>query len=486
MASTRLSHSIVYNLAGTLAPIGIMLLTVPIYLHTIGPARFGIMSLVWLLFGYFGLFDFGLSRATANRLAQLRAETPDIRAPVFYTSLLVNGAIGLVLGGVFCLIALPLIGHLSPRAGGVASELPGAIGWFAALFPLALIGNVFIGTLEAEERFLDVNIQQLIGTIGLQCLPLLAVNMFGVRLESAAAGAFVARALSVSWSGVAAMRDFQLIRPKIDLAISRGLMRYGGWVAVTNMVSPILESVDQFVIGAMLGAPAIGHYAVPYSVATKILMLPSALSRALFPRLSSLDRGAAEALTNQAFRLLAWAMTLGCAPAILIAPFAFKLWLGAGLSVICAPIAQVLLAGLWLNGMAFLPYTLLQGQGRPDLVAKFHLIEVIPFLALLWFATATLGLVGAAGAWSLRVALDFGLLFKAIGPLRTRLIQLVPMATFMMISGFVSVFTEDKPVLALTIAMGELAAIIFAAIAFDKEIGARARMLSSRFDRDDS
>lgn len=76
-------------------------------------------------------------------------------------------------------------------------------------------------------------------------------------------------------------------------------------------------------------------------------------------------------------------------------------------------VLQLLAIGILINSLAHIPFALLQGVGRPDLPAKFHLIQLPLYLGILWFSLQQWGIAGAAFAWTLRVTLDALLLFVA-------------------------------------------------------------------------
>jgi O-antigen/teichoic acid export membrane protein len=93
--------------------------------------------------------------------------------------------------------------------------------------------------------------------------------------------------------------------------------------------------------------------------------------------------------------------------AILMAQPFLGWWISSDLATQSGPIAHILLLGFWFNGMARIPNTMLQASGRPNLVAKCHMIEIVPYLLLLYLGMSHFGLVGAATAFSIRTAADF-------------------------------------------------------------------------------
>ena len=413
------------NLVGTLIPLAVTILTVPWYLAALGEARYGVLAIVWLVLGYFAFLDLGLGKATANGVAAAQHSAEE-RSLVLRSALTANIIIGTAVGTVAWVTGRCLSHRLGTSAlhHEVAQTLP----WMAASIPLLLVSSVLTGALEGCRRFGVVNALQIVGTLAFQLIPLAAATMFGGTLDIVIPAAVISRALTVVPFFVACVVLVPMRRGlPASFAKIRRLMAYGGWVAVTGIVGPVLETIDRILIGATLGSRAVAHYSLVYQLVTKARILPGSLMRAAFPTLSASSAEEGRLLVVRVLSSLARVMTPLVLCGIFLLHPVMSLWVGQSLATSASRYGEIMLIGVWAGGMAQLPYAYTQAIGRPGTVARLHLYEVGPFLVSLYLAVHWFGLTGAAAAWTIRCVLDALLQYWAAElPLRYLLSLLRP------------------------------------------------------------
>lgn len=403
-----------YNLAGTVIPTLGTFLTLPAYLRLIGEERYGVLVIVWTVLGYFGLFDLGLGVAVTNRIAALKDGTAEEREEVFWTALLLNLVLGCVGALLLWGVGVVLFQRLIDAPGPLAAEAYAALPWMMLAFPLLLTTSVMGGALMGREEFLAQNVVGVATGLLIQVAPLAVAWRMGPSLPALVVAVLAVRVLGSAALFALCVRQLPVgLRPRPAWGHARALFSFGGWVAVTGIVGPLLSTLDRVIIGAVAGARAVTYYTVPFNLATRISILPGSLSSALFPRFSSAGPAEADALSAQSIRTLVVVLTPLIVLGLFIMEPVLHVWVGAAFAVQAAPVGEILAVGVWANCLAITPYTVLQAEGRPDLVAKFHVAELVPYLLLLWAGLAWWGVVGAALAWSVRVWADALLLFGA-------------------------------------------------------------------------
>jgi O-antigen/teichoic acid export membrane protein len=404
----------IYNLAGSIAPMFISIVTVPIYLHLVGNTRYGILALVWMFLGFFGVFDPGIGRAASYHIARLHDAPARDRGDVFWTALVINLGFGIAGGLILYFAAQPLFvsGFKMPPA--LRAEVIASLPWLAASIPISIVGSVLGGVLQAREWFGVSNAINIFNTVLTQIVPLVVAFFHGPDLTWLIIAILFARTIGF-------IPNFWAVAKALPLGaggyfkrkLVKTLFAYGGWVTITNLLGPFLTSMDT----------------------AKVSVIPNALLTSLFPKLSRHKADDADRMASNAVIELAAVTTPLIVAGLVAMPIFMRLWVGPAFAAHAAPVGTILLLGMWINGLAYVPYGHLQAQNRPDIVAKFHAIEVVPYLAILWLGLHYFGLIGAAWATTLRVTVDALLLFAVAGRLAGWL-RIIPGAILIMIAPF--------------------------------------------------
>jgi O-antigen/teichoic acid export membrane protein len=161
----------------------------------------------------------------------------------------------------------------------------------------------------------------------------------------------------------------------------------------------------------------VGYYTAPYEGITRLLIIPNSLIAALFPLLTGLGVVAAAGRINRLFassmRAVLVVMAIPSAIALIFAPLILRVWMGPDYAAQGALALRILSVGVLINSLAHIPYTFLEAAGRPDVPAKFHMIELVIHVPIAWWLVGAYGITGAAVAWTARVTLDTILLLLA-------------------------------------------------------------------------
>jgi O-antigen/teichoic acid export membrane protein len=417
--SSGLFKNTSYNLLTQGFLVVIAIWAIPILVHKLGDERFGILALLWALVGYFSFLDLGISRANTKYLSEAIAlGDRNLSARIVWTSLTFSAGLGIIsmiiifLGTPFLLMTVFKVTPL------LYEETSQAFLYAALSIPFMLTFGTLKGVQMAFLRFDLVNTFQG-GMSAFQWAGSVALVWFGMGLKEIVFLTFVLRIIS-------AVISFSLLPLQIpsffqsinlwDKLIFQKLLRFGGWVSVSQLVSPLFMYLDKILIGAFLTLTAVAYYSVPQEAFSRLLIVPMSLSIVLFPIFSGqtvLEENL-EKIRDLYFRSVKYLVLLILPVTICIIIYAQNIlyvWVGAEYCKESSLVFQIIACGFFFNSLAQIPATILHAFGRPDLTAKFHLIELPLMVLLNVILIPWIGIIGAGIAWSIRVALDAFLLF---------------------------------------------------------------------------
>lgn len=399
-----------WNLLGLTSPLVAAIAAIPLLVSALGAEKFGILAIVWIVTGYAGTLDLGLSRAltkfVSEELGQGTARNISRYSWVVFSA---NWVVGVVSGIVLYVLSPWLASSVFRVSTNFQSEAITALRWLALILPFVIQTSSFFGLLEAFQRFDLINLVRTpLGLLNI--LGPLAVVYFSPSV------AYVVQLLAISrlvaWSilGITCLRFVQ--RPStsfFSLGLLRPLLRFGGWLTLSSIVVPLMMYLDRILIAASIGLEAVAYYTVPYDVLAKLLVISIAVTSALLPalgRVNSRDPNATANLFAQGFNTILALTAPVLASVSLLAQEILRNWVGDAFASQGAMPAKIVAIGVLIGSVSRIPWIYLQSRGETKSIAIIHLLELPLFIALLWILIDAAGILGAATAWTARVTFD--------------------------------------------------------------------------------
>ena len=410
------ARNTLWNLVGTVIPLAVAILCTPVLTRGLGTERFGILTLVWMMIGYLSLFDLGIGSALTKLVADKLGEGKEEQIPsLVWTSLFLMAAFGLAGMVVMILFTPAIVENILKITLAYRRETLHAFYLLAVSIPIVILTAGLRGILAAKQCFRIINYVRIPMGIFMYLGPLIALP-FSRSVLTSAIILFAGRVVACAVHFAICFNIIPQLGAKVSIHrfLMKDLLSLGGWITISNVISPLMNNMDRFFIGAWISVQAVAYYGPPCDLATRLNIIPVALSSVLFPAFAtSYVQGGRR--TSELFMAgVKYTFIIMFPIVFLFIAFAnegLNAWLGPEFSRNSTRVLQWLSFGVLFNCLAQIPFVLLQGIGKPNLTAKLHLAEVPLYFLLMWGLVRTYGIEGMAIAWTVRAIADALFLF---------------------------------------------------------------------------
>lgn len=391
-----------WNMVGMVVPTIIAIPILGIMARKMGVESFGLFTLLFSLIGYASIFDIGISRAVTRMIALYRNDK-NVSNEIMSTSSWSIIALSIISALILFFLSAQITKWLNVTDNYYSDTIL-SIRIMAFSIPLFLLTQIWLGYLEGLESFAIINKQKVFTSSLMSILPLIGLYIHN-SLSSAVIGLLIARFFTCIIVFFITKKNNVALFKTFNFNILKKLLSFGGWLTASNIISPIMVYFDRFILSNISGADVVAKYTAPSDLVNRLGIIPGSIAKALFPKLT---------LNNDSYKqglfLLGISAFIMILPLFIFANDILTIWLGKEYSGLPATILQILLVGFFFNSLAQAPFASIQAKGYSKITAYVHLVEVVPYLVILYLLINLLGVTGVAVAWSVRVTVDFFIL----------------------------------------------------------------------------
>jgi O-antigen/teichoic acid export membrane protein len=404
-----------YNLLGYGIPLLFALFLIPPLITELGTEKFGILTISWMMIGYFSFFDFGIGKGLTKVISEKIGLNKVEEIPgLFWTSL----SVMLIISGLIILCSwffIPSLVNIFKISKNLHQEVVNTFYVLILSIPIVSTTAGLRGVLEAYQKFSITNVIRIILGIFTFLVPLLVLiftsSLFWIVN-------FLVLVRIVIWV-LYLFQCFKIntaLKEKFifNLTFLKPVWKFSIWITLANVVGPIILYSDRFLIGSLISASAITYYSTPYEVVTKLLLLPGALTGVLFPIFSANFLSNPEATKRILLRGIKFVFLIIYPVVFLIILFAFdamNVWLGVEFAINSSFVLQFLSLGILMNCLSAIPNNFFQGIGKPKIPTLINLGELPVYIAFMWIAIKTNGIKGAAVAYFIAASIDVFIMY---------------------------------------------------------------------------
>ncbi|TVR84326.1 MAG: hypothetical protein EA405_01840 [Rhodospirillales bacterium] len=439
LASVSRIRNVSFSTADHVLLLVLWAVSTPIFIAQLGDERFGVWVLINAVVGLGGVFSLGFGEATIRFVAKYRADgRDDLVHRVVETTFVLYLAAGIVFGAGVAAAASWLAVHALGVSATHAAEATAGLRLAGLALVVTSLLKVFESAINGFERFdLTARISMVARTgiivanaaaalLGFGLIVLMTITVVGL------AGQAVATYRVVMHRFLPELRLFRA--PSRE--VTGDVVRFGAhsWLQITS--GALSNTVDRFLVGALVSPAAAGVYAVCLQLAQQIHLLLVRALAFIMPAASgaagSGDGGHAlrEAYSHGVCLTLALIGVIAI-PLYVLAPQVLTVWIGPDFATDGTDTLRLLTIYFAIWGIGVAPFYLLNGAGLPGWNTAAGLVHGLVIVAVAALLLPKLGLEGAA--WARLAALPT--LALVLAAMHARVLRAGRLATALLVAG---------------------------------------------------
>lgn len=405
--------NILANLLGNAWIAFLSFASIPVIVHFLGIASYGLVGFFSALIAFLSLLDFGLGMALSREAAQATSDKEGCQTlrNLARTLEVTYWLVGISIGLAIYAAAGAIVEHWLVLDRNAIADATRAVQMMAVIIALRWPMPLYFSGLMGLQRQVQVNVLR----SGFETVRI-GGSILVIWLIEPSIHAFLAwQALAVLFFVIIAAYMLWLALPrgavpaKFEIQQLRRIWKFAIGMAGVTATGALLTQADKVVLSGLLSIEHFAFYMLASSAAMSLFYLVGPISASVFPPLARLIKRSdpdsileLRTLYHKACQLVSFTLL---PTATLVAFFSRDLLLIWTRDPVVADQASdlltVIVIGNALNCLMLVPYALQLASGWTSLAFKINVIALVLLPFLLWIGVSNAGALGAAGVWVL-------------------------------------------------------------------------------------
>tara|TARA_B100000989_G_scaffold20176_1_gene13286 strand:+ start:5830 stop:7137 length:1308 start_codon:yes stop_codon:yes gene_type:complete len=408
--SSLLLKNSVISLVFQVIPITIAIIFIPINILHLGLELWGLYSLAITLFFLVMYLNFGIGPSVNRLVSEYRSKMNFVSEKnLVHTSFFISLLLCFLLYIFFKILDETIVYFIFSESDFTKYE-----SGIRELFNYIYIGsciylqiNFFRNVIEGQQLFLFVSFTRAIFASFLIISPLLTskelINFSGLYIN-------ILLSIIISLYFIIFIKDYGFPNIKKFSNIQfKKIIYQGSLISLHSFFNPIFIFLDRYVISSLLGLFFVGIYTSFYDIISRLTIISSSISSALFPSASSNIENKSK-LKDSVFFSLFLTSILTAIPTIILliyGPQIISIWLKQDYPIEYSYLIRILCSAYFIQGLNLVLLKTMQATKNFKFPVYLSLVLSIFYVPSLFFSIKFFGITGAGLIFLIKNIIEF-------------------------------------------------------------------------------